>query len=415
VIGQHKDKSTFHLCLSVNKGAMNGRAIFVAIMNDLTDHKLDVTARRHAHRLQALLDGVSDAIVTVDMNGHVESFSATASALFGYSAHEVVGHPVTMLLPSPYSEEHGQHLLRLHNGENSDLKNIGHVVIGRKRDGSAFAMEIAIGETTDGDKPVLIGFIRDITGRPGTAQRLEQMQGELLRVSRLDAMGQMTLAIAHELNQPLAAICNYVNAIKRSLGAKKLTPDKIHAAQDLIEKASAQSLRAAAIVKGLRGFVEKRDWSREPADLGQIVGEALALAFVSPASSEVRVTLNLDRTLPLVSVDRVQIQQLLFNLIRNSLEAMQSVPTRELSLATRRVSGNFAEVTVQDSGPGLDEAIAKDLFKPFITSKPDGMGVGLLVCQAIVEAHGGLIELVRSDAGGTIFRVRLPLPPESPK
>ena len=136
VIGHHKNKSTFHLCLSVNRGAMNRHAIFVAIMNDLTDHKLDAAVRRDAHRLQAMLDGISDAIVTVDMNGLVQSFSATASALFGYSAKEVVGHPVTMLLPSPYSEEPGQHLLRLHNDNNSHVKHGGRVVIGRKRDGS---------------------------------------------------------------------------------------------------------------------------------------------------------------------------------------------------------------------------------------------------------------------------------------
>jgi two-component system sensor kinase FixL len=288
-------------------------------------------------------------------------------------------------------------------------------VIARKRDGSAFAMEIAVGEASDGDKPLLIGFIRDITGRPGTEQRLEQLQAELLRVSRLDAMGQMTLAIAHELNQPLAAISNYVNAIKHGLGAKKLTPDRMRTAQDLIEKASAQSLRAAAIVKGLRAFVEKRPLRRESADLGQIVEESLVLAFVKPVSSGVRVTLNLDRGLRLMPVDRVQIQQLLFNLIRNSLEAMQSVQRRELTLATRRVPGNFAEVTVQDSGPGLDETLVKNLFKPFVTSKADGMGVGLVICQSIVEAHGGRIWLAQSDAGGTIFRFRLLLSPESLK
>ena len=415
VIGLHKDKSTFHLCLSVNRGTMNGHAIFVAIMNDLTDHKLDEAVRRDSHRLQAMLDGVSDAIVTVDMNGQVESFSATASALFGYGADEVVGHPVTMLLPSPYSEDPGQRLLRLHKDGTGDLKQSGSVVIGRKRDGTAFVMEIAIGEAGGGDRPLLVAFIRDITGRPSTAQRLEQLQGELLRVSRLDAMGQMTLAIAHELNQPLTAICNYVNALKPCLDADNITPAKRRAAHDLIGKAAAQSLRAAAIVKGLRGFVEKRACSRGPADLGQIVEEALALALVNPASSGVRVMLHLDRAMPPVSVDRVQIQQLLFNLIRNSLEAMQTVPTRDLTLTTRRVTGNIAEVTVQDSGPGLDETVAKNLFKPFVTSKADGMGVGLLICQAIVEAHGGHIWLVQNDAGGTIFRFRLPLPPEIPE
>jgi two-component system sensor kinase FixL len=299
--------------------------------------------------------------------------------------------------------------------KNVNLKPGGRVVIGRKRDGSAFPMEIAVGEALDGDKPLLIAFIRDITGRPGTEQRLEQLQAELLRVSRLDAMGHMTLAIAHELNQPLTAICNYVNAAKIGLSAEKLSPKKMRAAQDLIVKASAESLRAAAIVKGLRGFVEKREMSREPANLGQIVEESLALAFVSAASAGVKVVLHLDNALPPVLVDRVQIQQLLFNLIRNSLEAMQSSQKCELTLVTRRIPGSLAEVTVQDSGPGLNARVKKDLFKPFTTSKDGGMGVGLTICQTIVEAHGGRIWLAHSGTDGTIFRFSLPLSPESSK
>lgn len=217
------------------------------------------------------------------------------------------------------------------------------------------------------------------------------MQGELLRVSRLDAMGQMTLAIAHELNQPLAAISNYVNAAKLGLRAENPTSEK-----------------------GLHGFVEKREMPRAPADLGLIVEEALALTFVSAVSAGVKVILHLDSALPPVLVDRVQIQQLLFNLIRNSLEAMQSSGKRELTLETQRIPGDFAEVTVQDSGPGLETAIGKDLFKPFNTNKHDGMGVGLTICQAIVESHHGQIWLAHRGTDGTTFRFNLPLSPEKP-
>jgi two-component system sensor kinase FixL len=413
VTGRHRGGPDFHLCLSVNRGKREGHDIFAAIMNDLTDHKLDHDVRQNAQILQVMLDSVSDAIVTVDMHGLIKSFSHPASQMFGYSAEEAVGKPVTMLLPSPHSEEPGRRLQRLRNTDK--LKNGGRVVIGRKRDGSAFPMEIFIGEAAGGDKPLLIAFIRDITGRPGTEQRLEQIQAELLRASRLDAMGQLALAIAHELNQPLAAICNYVNAVKAGLRAEKLTPEKRRVTHELIEKASAQSLRAAAIIKGLRDFVEKRKISREPADLGQIVEESLALAFVSAASAGVTVVLHLDSTLPPVLADRVQIQQLLFNLIRNSLEAMQSSPKRELILETRRIPGGLAEVSVQDNGPGLDASVARDLFKPFTTNKDGGMGVGLTICQTIVEAHGGHIWLVHSGSDGAIFRFSLPLSPESPK
>ena len=410
VIARRKDKSSFHLCLSVNEGERNGERIFVAVTNDLTDHKLDQAVRKDAHRLQAMLDGVTDAYVTVDLSGHVESFSQTACALFGYRASEVVGQPVTMLMPSPYSEEPGNHLQRLRANGTPDTVNSGRVVIGRKQDGSAFPMEITIGEAADGDHRLFIGFIRDITGRAGTEQRLEQLQAELLRVSRLDAMSQMTLAIAHELNQPLAAIANYVNAVKRGLDATTLTPEMVRSAHQMIGKASAQTLRAAAILKSLRGFVEKRPLTRETADLGQVVEEALALAFVSAASAGVKVTLNLDRSLPAVVIDRVQIQQVLFNLIRNSLEAMHDVDQRELTLTTCRGQDNFAEVTVEDTGPGLDPGIPNQLFKPFVTSKNSGMGVGLTICQSIVESHGGRIWLAQTCPTGATFRFSLPLP-----
>ncbi len=416
VTGKHKDGSAIHLCLSVNQGKSAGRDIFIAIMNDLTDHKLDHEARSKTKLLQSLLDGVSDAVVTVDMHGLIKSFSVSASEMFGYCAEEVVGKPVTMLLPSPYGEEPGPRLQRLLNRDNANLKSGRRVVVGRKRDGSAFPMEVFIGEAAGGDKPLLIGFIRDITGRPGAEQRLEQMQAELLRVSRMDAMAQTTLSIAHELNQPLSAICNYVNAAKIDLRAGNADPGRMKSALNLIEGASAQSLRAAAIIKGLRSFVEKREVRRGPVDLGQIVEESLALAFVSAGSIGVKVVLHLDSALPPVLVNRVQIQQVLVNLIRNSLEAMQSSPNSELSLETRRLpEEEMAEVTVRDSGPGLDAKVEKDLFKPFITSKGGGMGVGLTICQTIVEAHGGRIWLAHSGPDGAVFRFSLPLSPESAK
>ncbi|HEV2680635.1 MAG TPA: PAS domain S-box protein [Rhodanobacter sp.] len=412
VTGRHKDRTSFHLCLSVNRGKSDGHDIFIAIMNDLTDHKLDHNVRRTAKLLQAMVDSVSDAIVTVDIHGLIKSFSVSASEMFGYRAEEVIGKPVTMLLPSPQREEPVLRLQRLRVGDNKKPRNGGRVVIGRKRDGSAFPMEIFVGEATDGDEPLLIGFIRDITGRPGTEQRLEQLQSELLRVSRLDSMSQMTLAIAHELNQPLAAIANFVNAAKIGLRDGSLTPDKMRATTQLMEKASSQSLRAAAILKGLRDFVEKREQTREPADLGQIIEESVALAFVSEASVAVKVVMHLDSALPLVLVDRVQIQQLLVNLIRNSLEAMQFSQNCELTLKTRRIAGDLAEVTVQDSGPGLAAKVEKNLFKPFTTSKDDGMGVGLTICQTIVEAHGGRIWLAHGGTDGTTFCFSLPLAPE---
>lgn len=411
VIAAHKDKSSFPVCLSVNRGEMDGEIIFVGLMNDLTDHNLDQDARRSKQRLQVMLDRVPDAIVTVDAAGKIDSFSSTATAMFGYDAGEIIGHPLAMLMPSPYRGAREDDLRRLRGKDKGDPVNGGRVVMGRRRDGSAFPMEITIGEAHDGDGHLFIIFIRDVTVRAGTEQRLEQLQSELLRVSRMDDMAHMTLAIAHELNQPLAAIANYVSALKRGLNAPQPGFDMMQSAHEMIDKASGETRRAAAILKGLRGFVEKREKTREAADLGQVIEEALALTFAGAHAVGVRVTLNFDPALPPVPMDRVQIQQVLFNLIRNSLEAMPPSGNRQLILSAEP-SGGYAEVTVEDSGRGLAENIAAQLFIPFVTSKESGMGVGLTICQAIIEAHGGRLWLVRSSPDGTVFRFRLPLQPE---
>ena len=217
---------------------------------------------------------------------------------------------------------------------------------------------------------------------------------------------------AHDGHQQLVGTrCDVIAKHKdQSTFRMCLTSTTARSAIELIDQASIQTMRAAAIIKGLRSFVEKRDLTRELSDLGQIVQESLALAFVSAGASGVKVTFKLDRSLRAILVDKIQIQQVLFNLIRNSLEAMLSSERRELTLTTQTWSDSFAEISVEDTGPGLSDEVAKQLFKPFVTSKHSGMGVGLTICQAIVEAHGGRIWPVQSDSSGTIFRFRLPMP-----
>lgn len=400
VIARRKDKSTFSLCLSVHEGMLDGARFYVGMMKGLADHRLGETVCGR-ETLQGLLNGAPDAVITVDLNGVIKSFSPSACTLFGYEAKDVIGHPVTMLMPLPGRDDSGK------RGGQSTVDS-KRMVVGRKRDGSAFPMEISIGGSPGGDQNLLVGFIRDLTGRAGTEQRLEQLQSELLRLSRLDAMGQMTLAIAHELNQPLAAIANYVQAVKHGLSAKRLTPDVARNASEIIEKAGAQTRRAASIIRGLRGFVEKHVIRREPTDLGPVIEEALALAFVSATAHGVKAKLQIDDALPPVSMDRVQIEQVLFNLIRNSLDAMHALKSRELTLSAQVGADGFVEVTVADSGPGIAPDISGRLFKYFVTNKEGGMGAGLTICQAMIEAHGGTIWLVESGPAGAIFRFRLP-------
>jgi two-component system sensor kinase FixL len=410
VVGKCKDGSTFPMYLSVGEGSSDGARIFVGIIHDLTKQKAaEAAVREREARLRSILDTVPDAIITIDESGTIESFSSAASRLFGFEPSEVVGQNVKMLMPSPYREQHDSYLEHYRRTGERRIIGKGRIVVGLRKDGSTFPMELAVGEVQGGARRLFTGFVRDITERQGAEQRLQELQSELLHVSRLSAMGQMTAAIAHELNQPLTAVTNYVKAARRTLDRAGEDPAVVARAQELMDKAALQTLRAGGIIQNLRAFVEKRDSNRAPEDLSKVVEEALALAFVGAADKNVKVKLNLDSKLPPVLIDRIQIQQVLMNLIRNSIEAMLTVELRELLLATGPDEPGFAHVTVRDTGPGLPEHIASRLFQPFQTTKDSGMGIGLTICQSIIDAHGGKIWLLRDVPTGASFRFRLPV------
>jgi len=365
--------------------------------------------RESEARFRAILATVPDAIVTIDDMGIIESFSPAASRLFGYAADEAVGRNVSLLMPSPYREEHDSHLARYRATGEKRIIGIGRVVVGQRRDGTTFPIELAVGEVQVGDRPVFIGFVRDLTERQGTEHRLQELQSELLHVSRLSAMNQMASALAHELNQPLTAISNYMNAAQRTLAAAS-EPAQIARVRELIEKAGAQTARAGQIIRGLRGFIEKKEASRAQENLNKIVEEALALGLVGAAETNVRVRVSLAPDLPPVLIDKIQLQQVLINLIRNAIEAMQDAAKPELAIVTGLEDG-LIRVSVSDSGPGLSADVASRLFQPFVTTKEKGMGIGLTICRTIIEAHGGRIWVTPNDGSGAAFHFELPATP----
>ena len=235
---------------------------------------------------------------------------------------------------------------------------------------------------------------------------LRELQSQLLHLARLNAMGQMSSAIAHELNQPLAAIVNYVGAARRTLEDE--SPTSIGRAKDMIVKVHDLTLRAGSILSNLRNIVQKRESNRTMEDLNKLVTDATALVLFGAVEESIAVSFAFDAMTPRVFVDKIQIQQILINLVRNSIEAMRDGDTRTLLLTTAPGEEGFCNVTVQDSGPGLPQAIAERLFQPFLTTKDNGMGLGLMICQTLVEANGGHIWHMPDVAGGTGFRFSLP-------
>jgi two-component system, LuxR family, sensor kinase FixL len=408
VVGRRKDGSVFPMDLSVGEARDGGEPIFVGIIRDITDRKAVELAHRESElRLRSILDTVPDAIVVIDGQGIIQSFSPAAERLFGYDSAEVVGGNVKMLMPTPYREAHDGYLDRyLRTGERRII-GIGRVVVGLRKTGETFPMELQVGEFAFAGSRYFTGFVRDLTERQEAERRIQDLQAELLHASRLSVMGQMASTMAHELNQPLTAVMNYLEAGRQLLATGVGDPERI---SEMIQRAIAQAQRAGEVIRRLRGFVSKGEIERRTHSLNQLVEEALALALVGARQRGVRASLDLDPSLPPVLVDPVQIQQVVLNLVRNAIEAMEEVDRRELVIGTRAIPGQeLAEVVVADSGPGIAPELADRLFQPFITTKKTGMGLGLSICREIVEAHHGRLSAAPQSSGGTVFRLTLPI------
>jgi two-component system sensor kinase FixL len=218
-------------------------------------------------------------------------------------------------------------------------------------------------------------------------------------------MGEMASALAHELNQPLSAIANYVRGSARLLDGKQPDVSKVRGA---LVQAGDEALRAGQIIRRLREFVAKGEAERRVESLPKLIEEAAALALVGAKTLGVQVKLNIGTSPEFVLADKVQVQQVLLNLIRNGMEAMAAAPRRELSVSTRAAEDDFVEIRIADTGPGIDPEIADQLFQPFVTTKPQGMGVGLSICRTIVESHGGRIWVDETPGGGATFHFTLP-------
>lgn len=359
---------------------------------------------REAH-LRSILDTVPDAMVVINETAAIQSFSSTAERLFGYSEAEVTGRNVSLLMPSPYREQHDQYLARYLSTGEKHIIGASRVVMGQRKNGTTFPMELYIGEALGQGKRAFTGFVRDLTERQETQARLHQLQSELAHMSRFTAMGEMASTLAHELNQPLTAIATYLNGCKRLL--ERGPEGDAAMLRDGIERASEQALRAGQIIRRLREFVTRGETERHAENLRKLIEEASALALIGARESGVRVHFAFSADCPDAIADKVQVQQVLVNLIRNAMEAMQESETREITISTALHSGGMVRIGVADTGPGISQEVLSRLFQPLNSSKAHGMGVGLSVSRTIIEAHGGKLWAEPREGGGTLFAFTL--------
>ncbi len=357
-------------------------------------------------RLRSILQTVPDAMIIIDERGRIESLSATAERLFGYSMVEVAGRNVSRLMPSPDREQHDSYLKRYLSTGEKRIIGIGRIVVGQRKDGTTFPMHLTVGELRSAERHYFTGFIRDLTAQQLTETRLKELQSEVTHMSRYTALGEMASTLAHEINQPLTAISNYLRGCQRLLDRLEAEPTPM--LREALGKAADQALRAGHIIRRLREFVARGEGDRRIEDLPKLIEDASTLALVGVREAGIAVSFQLDPKAQLVLAARIQIQQVLVNLIRNAMEIMiETANDRRLEIATAAIPGDLVEVSVADSGAGLAPEVAQHLFQPFVTTKRQGMGLGLSICRTIVEAHGGKIRVESRPGGGTIFRFTL--------
>jgi two-component system sensor kinase FixL len=387
------------------KGGPSRRVSGVAL--DIGDQKhLEEALRTRESHLRSILDTVPDAMIVIDERGVIQSFSSAAERLFGYSGPEAIGRNVSILMPEPDRTRHDSYLGRYTTTGERHIIGIGRIVSGRRRDGSTFPMHLSIGEMQSGGERYFTGFVRDLTEHQQTQARLQELQSELVHVSRLSAMGEMASALAHELNQPLSAISNYMKGSRRLLtGSPDPNATKIETALD---RAAEQAMRAGQIIRRLRNFVSRGESEKRVESVSKLIEEAGALGLTGAREQGVLLRFDLDRDHDLVLVDRVQIQQVLVNLFRNALEAMTNSARRELVAANTMVADDMIEISISDTGHGFAEGVEGHLFQTFFTTKETGMGVGLSISRSIIEAHGGRMHAESNASGGATFRFTLP-------
>jgi two-component system, LuxR family, sensor kinase FixL len=358
--------------------------------------------------LNALLDAAVDGIILINHVGLIQVFNRSAERLFGYESSEVIGRNVSMLMTENDQGVHDSYLTRYAATRVPHIIGKGREINAQRKDGSVFPAFLSVGVVAGTEPPRFVGFVQDITNRRQSEQDGLRLQERLMHVSRLATIGEMASGIAHELNQPLAAIATYAHACDRLLG---LPEPEIEEIQTALRDIAEQAVRAGDIIRRLRSLARAENPQHGPTDVNAAIAELTDLIQSDAKAHGVAYRAVFAPNLPQITLDRAQIQQVVLNLVRNALEALAlaQLDAREVVVSTRRTPEGEVEIAVCDSGPGVDSAIADRMFDPFCTTKADGTGLGLAISRTIVRAHGGALEYSPHVPAGACFAIRLPL------
>jgi PAS domain S-box-containing protein len=377
----------------------------------------DLRSSEEKHRV--IIEAAHDAVVTMDERGAILLANPATRRIFGYDPTEIVGKPMTVLMPEVMRKAHENGFKRYLATGKRHLNWQGVEVTAQRKDGQEFPVEVSFGELTSDGHKMFTGFIRDISERKqaedqlrASERNLQTTQAELARVSRLTTMGELAASIAHEVNQPLTAVINNASACLRLLANRNLEPEVLrHALEGIV----ADGTRASTVLARIRAFIKKEPAEKGALDINEVIQEVLVLAGRELYENQVLPDHQLKTDLPSVMADRVQLQQVLLNLIMNGIEAMAPVTDRPrlLGVQSRIDESGDVLVAVSDSGTGFGFELDR-VFHPFFTTKANGMGMGLSISRSLVENHGGRLWAAPNSPHGAVFSFTLPASVGSP-
>lgn len=379
--------------------AAGGLALITEVNHDVTSLRQMEGARGY---LASIVENSADAIIGKTLQGRITAWNAAAQRIFGYTANEAVGLHVGILFPSELMFEEDEIIERIRRGDRVEGKETRR----RHKNGHDIEVSLTVSPIRNAGGEIIgaSNIMRDIGEKKAAEARYAALEAKLIHLSRWNMMGSMASSMAHEINQPLAAMTNYLSALRRVINAPRQNPQLVN---ELIEKAGQQGQRAAAIIQRLRDQVAKGKSERRLEDLADVVKEALDLASLTTRQHGVKVIFDPNANLPLLEMDRVQVQQVIINLVRNAAEAMADSPRKELRISLVP-EGEGVRVDIADTGPGLPSAVSDHLFEAFVTTKAQGMGLGLSICHQIVGAHGAQLTARPNASTGTVFSFTLP-------
>lgn len=358
-------------------------------------------------QLQAFLDAAPDAIITINDRGEIISANPATEELFGYSRNELKNRNVSMLMPSPDRERHDEYLRRYRETGEARIIGIGREVVALRKDGATFPARLSVSEFEAHGGKYFTGMLHDISDRVRAEEKQRAMFAEHAHASRVVALGEMASSIAHEINQPLTAIISYADASRRLLETSGHDGETLNHA---LRQISEQGQRAGEIIRRLREFVRKKEPRRSSVNINELIEAAVALTSHDADRYGISVMYNLEPGLSLAMVDRLQIEQVILNLARNSIEAINDGQEQngEIHVSSRARNGCI-EIAVSDNGAGISSSELSRIFDPFYTTKERGTGLGLSISQSIAEAHGGNLTLVPNPDKGVTVTLILPV------